>query len=337
MVEISGQVQNGHTVAQLNGKIASDCAGKDKVKADDEDRLPEPDLGLVAEVRQLVKAEWDKDPEGSEAIYSKYHYDEIMEAGAPFTCWRYLLHMEQDVKAAAQLIQATMKWRKENRIDELEPKDLFKDVWLRAPIGIVGKAKNGLDIAYAIGKNYRKPDPMVKQTVRDFIGYLLFEWDRKHRYDLEQFIAVFDVSETGFSNLDVDFAKWLISIRDFAPSRVKAIYVVGIPFIVRPLIKLFISWLPERYRRITHCGTFDELVSKNIDKDNLPVEVGGSAPDTWRLAPPEAIWAEQAQTDDNKKLYDKICECSSFNTTQEKLDELYKMQRDYEMTKKNMN
>lgn len=298
-----------------------------------EDATSEADLSRVEELRSLLKKEYD-DHDDFEGTYSKYHYDELMDPSSPNTCWRYLLHCDQDIEAAFELAKANLAWRKENRIDTIVAEDMMKDFWLRAPIGFTGKTKSGNDLVYAIGKNFRKPDVTVRQAIRDFICYVMFDWDRKHKHDLEQYEVVFDVSDTGLRNIDLDFSFWLVSVRDVTPARCKAIYFVGIPFLIRPVIKLIISWLPERFRRIAYCGTYDQLVRANIDDESIPEEIGGKADNKWRLAPIGSKWAHEHDSPEASEIFEKICKACNFNTSQEYLDRMYKMQLDYEKAQK---
>uniref|UniRef100_A0A6G1SD63 Motile sperm domain-containing protein 2 n=1 Tax=Aceria tosichella TaxID=561515 RepID=A0A6G1SD63_9ACAR len=312
----------------------TDCLTKSAAKSD---ALPEADVGLVEQVHALLKSEYEKDPEEFETIYSMAHYEELMNPDSPNTCWRYLLQRDSNVEMAFELIKSTLAWRKSNRIDEMTAEEMVKDFWLRAPIGLTGKTRNGNDLIYAIGKNFRKPDSTVKQAIRDFIAYLIFNWDRQHIHDLDQLELVFDVTDTGIRNIDLDFAFWLVSIRDFVPARIKAIYFVGIPFLIRPMIKLIISWLPERFRRIAYCGTYDELVRANIDDDCIPEEIGGKADSKWRLAPVNTKWAHEHDSPNAGEIFEKICKACNFNTSQEHLDKLYKMQLDYERSLESQN
>lgn len=322
-VKAMNGLTNGPNSPSLKGN------GSQAVKRNND--LPGPNLDLVRELRDRLRAEWEASAAPAE-IYSEAHYEDIMSPSSACTCWRYLLQRDRDPDSALELAKATLAWRKQNRIDELTARDMIKDFFLRAPIGLTGKTRSGNDLFYAIGKNFRKPDASIKQKIRDFIGFILFNWDRRHRDDLEQFEIVFDVSDTGFRNIDLEFSQWLVSIRDFVPARVKAIYFVGIPFLIRPVIRLIISWLPERFRRIAYCGTYDELVRANVDEEFIPEEIGGKSDSKWRLAPVDSKWIYEVEdTEENsREMFEKICKACNFNTSQELLDKLYQMQRDHD-------
>lgn len=285
------------------------------------------DHELVAQTRSLLREAHEA---ADHDTYARAHYERIMDQKAPMTCWRYLLHCQRDPKDAVDLMKRALVWRQQNNVDQLGPKVLPKDLFLKAPAGWTGKSREGHEVVYIIGKNYRKPDPSMKWIIRNFITFALRRFDDVHKDDLEQFIAVFDVTDTTFSNMDLDFVAWLISVRDFFPRRFLAINIVGIPFLLRPIIKLVISWLPENYKQITHCGTWDDLVGANIDLDQLPYEVGGTADDRWRLAPPGSPWASETE-DYTPEVMSQLEKSICFNIPKERLDKIIQMQLDHDL------
>lgn len=286
-----------------------------------------PNFALIEEVRSLLKKEFEE--KGGEKVYAKQHYEDLMDRQSPLVCWRYLLYRGKAVEAAFELMKSALVWRKEYNVDSLEPAMLAKEFWLKAPAGFCGKTRNGSEILFTIGKDYRKPDSSVKQIIRDFLTYLLCDFERRHKNDLDTLVLVIDQTGTGLRNIDIDFSKWLVSIRDFFPNRFAAVQVVGVPFIVRPFIRLVISWLPEHFKRIIHCGTVEQLLNDEIDSDQWPLEAGGTSNDKWRLAPPGALWNSQSKTYSEEQM-EKIDEAVLFDIPQERIDQLFKMQQDYD-------
>lgn len=326
MVQILQESQNNIDSGSVRSQLTSKSNGHSTTSEDDHQTLA-IDSDLVAEVRKSLKEAYES---ADDETYARGHYERIMDEKAPMTCWRYLLHCHRNPTDTVDLMKRSLAWRQESDVDQLGPKQLPKDLFLKAPAGWTGKSRDGHEVVYIIGKNYRKPDSSMKQIIRNFITYALRKFDDKHKDDLEQLIAVFDVTDTTFSNMDLDFVTWLISVRDYFPRRFFAIYIVGIPFLIRPIIRLIISWLPENYKQITYCGTFDDLVKANIDDDQLPYEVGGTADDRWRIAPTGSVWANETKeyTEEVMTLLEKaIC----FNIPKERLDKIIQMQVDHDL------
>lgn len=291
------------------------------------------DSGLVGKARDLLRERCEISEE-YQSIYCQEHYDELMNDEPAASCWRYIIYNDLDIDKAVESMMKALVWRKENNIKDLNDKLFIKEFWHWAPIGFTGKSREGHDVMFVVGKRYRKPDPICKHMIRNFVMHMIWKWDKEHRKDLSQMVLVFDTTSTGYSNIDLDFTAWLTTIVDYLPARIAAVYVVGIPFMVRPLIKLIISWLPERFRRLIHCGSFDELVRANIDDDAIPVDVGGTCDESYRIASIESLWLDESPHADDTKLIDAMRDSICFNISEHKLETLRQLQIDHERTYK---
>lgn len=286
----------------------------------------ELDLALVEGVREKLKLEYEQDRDK----YAEQHYNDIMSDKWPQVCWRYLLHCNKDVEQTLQLMLAALAWRQDNHVDELSPSQMCKEFWHMTPIIKCGLDKLGNSTFCIMGKNYRKPDAILKQMIRDFCTYVLFDWDEKNKDNMRKLTVIFDVTDTGYRNMDLDFMSWLVSIRDFLPTRFGRIYVIGIPYLIRPIVRLIISWLPANFRSIVHCGSYEQLIVQNIDSDQLPEECGGCSKMLNRIAPVEAPWMVDAKTFEDPKVRQAIEDTIGFNISQEVRDQRRQVQIDFE-------
>lgn len=301
---------NGSIECNGNGNGNSNSSSNNK-KNENPENKNKIDLNLVDELRALMRTEFEENSDK----YAPKHYEEIMNPGSALTCWRYLSQKDSKVSDAFELMKASLAWRKENEVDDLDRSGLIKEFWHFTPITLSGKTRDGNPVLYVLGKQYRKPHAQLKDFIPKFCGNILFGWDREHDLDLERLHVIFDVTDTGYRNIDLDFMTWLIAIKDFLPARWHQFSVVGIPYIVRPLIYLVLSWIPENYRQITHLGSFDKLVSEAIDADNLPVEVGGTRDENYKLAPRDAPWASESPMFSTKEMLKHVEDCIQMNDT----------------------
>lgn len=299
--------------------------------------LAQVDMELVDRVRQLLKQEYESSSSSSDADadgskYSQYHYEELMDSSSPLVCWRYLVHCNRIIEDSFSLMKSALIWRKENKIDESLNKidsDIPKELHHMSAFTISGLDNLNNDVLYVLGKNYRKPDSIFRDIITKFVIQSLLKWDHEHRNDLKQLCIVFDVSDTGYRNIDLDLMTNLIAMRDYIPARINRVFVIGIPFIVRPLVRVIISWLPENFRKVVHCGTFEQLVRPNISIENLPLEVGGCSDDRRRLAPISAPWMDDSPRYD--EVMRKAVEASiGFNVPSEYRDKLRALQMEQE-------
>ena len=88
------------------------------------------------------------------------------------------------------------------------------------------------------------------------------------------FSVVFDVSCAGLSNVDLNIAKFLITVmRKYYPETVKCILVVNLPWLMQtfmPFIKLLLG---SRYSQMLHTIDGNDMF-KYISPDNVPKYLG---------------------------------------------------------------
>ena len=298
------------------------------------------DRALVRRAREQLRRQLEAEAAelGEQVVANKYsraHLEQIMAPERWETCWRYLAHTSLNVDEAVDLMRHNLVWRQENKVDSLRFDQFPKELFFKIPMNFTGRSRSGHELIYATGKNYRKPEGQdMKQLVRSFLSCIIFTWDREHQHDLDKFILVFDVSNTTFRNMDLDFSAWLISLRDLLPSRILACYIVGVPFLLRPLIRLIVSWMDERLRRLVFLIGWQQLFDGPepvLDLEAVPKEAGGSAPDTWRLAPVELPWPEERGDLFSEQMLAKIDAAIFFQPdAQERLVEISELQRRHE-------
>lgn len=289
----------------------------------------EIDSNLVAELRQLIKEEFQKQPDN----YCAIHYEHLMDEQSEHTCWRYLVHCQLNLSSTFKLVKSSLAWRKSNHAHEkLDLDDVPKEFWLMSPAVPGGETKQGQLVYYIIGKCYRRQSSVINRAFARLTTRLLFTFDQEHSRDFKQVCLVFDSEGTGFRNFDLEFMSWLVSIRDFIPSRTHSLYSVGIPYLVRPIVRLIISWLPERFSRLVKCGTFDELVEPLIDKSKLPIEFEQSTAkdESYRVAPIDLPWLEDSTMFSDEKSLMALQDAIGFSFDEERKEKLKKMQLEYE-------
>lgn len=291
------------------------------------------DAELVAEARESLRKECESTADWKN-VYCQDHYDELLNDEPGTSCWRYIIYYDKDVEKAVDFMKRAMIWRRENKISELNESMFVKEFWHWSPCGMPGVTKEGHGALFVCGRLYRKPDAIFRDSIRKYILYQLFSWDKAHRHDLSQMVIIFETSNTGFSNIDADLMSWSISIIDFIPARIASVFVTGVPMLIRPLVRLIISWLPERFKRIVHCGTFDELVRASIDDSSIPVECGGTSDSRYRIAPATAPWLKDTDMANDEALLKAMKYSICFGLSQERLEFLEKLQLDYEQTEK---
>lgn len=304
-----------------------------EVNVSRKDILNQVDMGLVNEVRELIRNEYEKEQDKC----SRSHFEEIMDESSPITCWRYLIHCDKSTEDTVSLMKTALIWRKANKIDESIHKfenETPKEIYHLSPFTFSGFDNSNNQVLYVIAKNYRRPDSILKDIVTKFVVQTLIKWDHDNRYNLNQMCLVFDTTDTGYRNIDLDLMTQMVAMRDFIPTRFNRIFVIGTPFLVRPLVKLVISWLPEKFRKIVRCGTYEQLIAPNISIENLPQEVGGRSDRATRLAPINSPWMNDSPIYATNEALRKSFEASfGFNIPTEVRDKLKVLQEEFEDNK----
>jgi len=336
----------GEKVEQAsNGRVRFETVEQSGNKDNVSEMGEKIDCDLVEEARQLLLKEFQEfnsssntnsKDSNSKGRISRVHLEQLMDKARPQTCWRYLRENNLQVGNSVKQMKRNLFWREQNYVDTVKAGDFVKEFWLKAPIGITGTTRDGQPILWVTGKNYRKPNGNeAKPFIKRFAIHSIFSWDKENQHNFNKLVLVFDVTATTFRNLDLEFSSWLVTLRDALPYRIQAIYIIGIPYLMRPIIRLIISWLPENYRQECHCCQLSDLTEGEqavFGLDQVPVEAGGRADDKWRLAPSQVPWANQPKVSDkfNGKLLAEIDSAICFNTSAERLEQLYQMQRNFD-------
>lgn len=332
------QVKDNRIDKMVEIEIVNANNNEDEANVVEKEILARIDMDLVNEARQSLKQEYENQQNSDQNKFSQNHYEEIMDELSPITCWRYIIHCDRSIIDSVTLMKSALIWRKENKIEESLNKidnELPKEFYHLSPFAFTGLDNLNNEVLYIIGKNYRKPSSQLKSIVIKFVVQSLFKWDYENRNNLNQLCCVFDTTDTGYRNIDLDLMTHLVSMRDFIPARFNRVFVIGIPFIIRPLVRLIISWLPEAFRKIVHCGTYEQLVAPNISVENLPHEVGGCCDDTRRLAPIDSPWLDDSPVFDDALR--KAAEASfGFNVPTEFKDKLKALQIEREDKVRNL-
>lgn len=67
--------------------------------------------------------------------------------------------------------------------------------------------------------------------------------------------------------------------------------------LIRPVVRLILSWLPKEWRDLVKIGTEQELVRDIVEKYQLPWYYGGEQDATCRLAPDGTKWLAEMFSD----------------------------------------
>ncbi|CAH0383253.1 unnamed protein product [Bemisia tabaci] len=156
---------------------------------------------------------------------------------------RFLLHHEMVQDDALSMLWETLEWRKQNRVNEIN--DLVNYDYL----------KEGAQFPHNFDRDgkalfiFRCKLHSKGQKSFDDLKMCLIYWferlEKEHKGN--QITIVFDMQDSGLSNLDMDYTKYLINLcKSYYPYFLNYILIFEMPWILNAAFKIIKSWLPEK-------------------------------------------------------------------------------------------
>lgn len=213
----------------------------------------------------------------------------------------FLKSRKQDVDIALSVLVECLRWRKSFGVNELTERSVDRRLFEAGFLFPYNRDKDGNTLIIYIGKLYKK-DPQQHPELKRYLVFLL----EKHvkMFPGRKVTFLFDMQDTGLSNMDLDFVKFIIScFRDYFPWTLAWLVVVEMPWILSATWKIVKSWLsPEAVKKIRFLNK-PELLDL-VDEDKLLVRLGGTDPYEYSYPPTkEALVSlgitESTNTEDN--------------------------------------
>uniref|UniRef100_A0A6J0T8N7 Motile sperm domain-containing protein 2 isoform X1 n=2 Tax=Pogona vitticeps TaxID=103695 RepID=A0A6J0T8N7_9SAUR len=196
-----------------------------------------------------------------------------------FLIWRHDV-MDDTLK----MIDESFQWRKEYAVHDLTESSLPKWVFETGVLYLHGYDKEGYKLFWFRVKLHTK-DHKTQFERKKLAAFWLERYAK--RENGKPLTVVFDMAETGLSNIDLDFVRYIIScFKVYYPNYLTKIVIFELPWIMNAAFKLVKSWLgPEAV-------TLLKLTNKNeiqqyISAEYLPPYMGGT--DTFKYSYPPLV------------------------------------------------
>lgn len=226
------------------------------------------------------------------SLYDEQEFEEIMDENNKYTIWRYLRYTNNNLNDFVDLVKRNCLFRKEYEMASLNASCFPKQFWHSSPLfKVYTNEDNNSDVYLFAGRFFRRMNNALKIKFKLFILFIVNEWNIRARMSFRQFDIVFDASDNSFRNIDLEFIGWSIKTRDLYPMRCRSINCVGVPTLIKPLINLAVSWLPERFRHITKFGSYEELVKPLVVKQSH--QASATINDRWAAVLPKCMGGDQ--------------------------------------------
>ncbi|XP_035378934.1 motile sperm domain-containing protein 2 [Electrophorus electricus] len=221
----------------------------------------------IQETRQRFKDEYIQD---SSDKYDSRDVERLFKDDALVECyltWRLFV-----VEDALKMIDESFQWRKEYTVNDLTENSIPRWTFETGAVYLHGYDKEGHKLFWFKVKLHVK-DP---KTILDKKKYVAFWLERyAKREPGTPLTVVFDMSESGISNIDMDFVKYIIScFKVYYPKFLSKMIMYEMPWIMNAAWKIVKTWLgPEAISKLKFVSKSD--IQTYISPEHLPPQMGG--------------------------------------------------------------
>ncbi|XP_059824002.1 motile sperm domain-containing protein 2 isoform X1 [Hypanus sabinus] len=240
------------------------------------DQLPDKEK-LISETRQRFTSEYVQDKA------EKYDSRDI-ERLKQDNVWveSYLQWRHYNVDESLKMIDESFQWRKEFSVHDLSESSLPKWTFETGAVYLHGYDKEGNKIFWFRVKLHNK-DTKTALEKKKYVAFWLERYSkREHGKPLT---VVFDLTETGISNVDMDFVRFIIyCFKIYYPKYLSKMVIYEMPWIMNAAWKIVKSWLgPDALSMLKFANKTE--VQEYINVEYLPTHMGGTDPFKYSYPP----------------------------------------------------
>ncbi|CAL8322251.1 unnamed protein product [Merluccius merluccius] len=231
----------------------------------------------VEETRERFKTELLQD---SPDKYDSRDVDRLLKDDSlvdGYLTWRHFV-----VDDALKMIDESFQWRKEFGLNDLTENSIPRWMFETGAVFLHGYDKEGNKLFWFKVKLHTKDT----KTVVDKKKYVAFWLERyATREPGMQLTVIFDMSESGLGNIDMDFVKYIINcFKIYYPKFLSKMIIVDMPWIMNAAWKIVKTWLgPEAVSKLKFTSRSEVLTL--IDPEYLPPHMGGTDPFKYSYPP----------------------------------------------------
>ncbi|XP_033743770.1 motile sperm domain-containing protein 2-like isoform X2 [Pecten maximus] len=200
----------------------------------------------------------------------------------------------ETMEDAANRLHETMKWRKETEVNDLQETTFDRWIYDVGALFYCNHDKDGRKVL-VIRVKYHKKDAEKLPGVKKFLAYHI---ETVYKEDpTKELVILFDMSEAGLSNLDMELIKFVITcFKIYYPTLLGYMLIFEMPWLFNAAWKIIKAWLsPQAIQKIKFVGKSD--IQEYINKDQLMEHMGGTDKFQFKYVPP----AERAEEENKSR------------------------------------
>ncbi|GAA6230758.1 motile sperm domain-containing protein 2 [Lates japonicus] len=231
----------------------------------------------IEETRQRFKNEFlqDSTDKYDSRDVERLQTDDALVEG--YLTWRLY-----DVGDALKMIDESLQWRKEFGLNDLTESTIPRWMFETGAVYLHGYDKEGNKLFWFKVKLHVKD----AKTILDKKKYVAFWLERYAKKEPGMpLTVVFDMAESGLSNIDMEFVKYIINcFKVYYPKFLSKMIIVDMPWIMNAAWKIVKSWLgPEAISKLKFASRSE--VQTFIGPEYLPPHMGGTDPFKYSYPP----------------------------------------------------
>uniref|UniRef100_A0A3P9MG47 Motile sperm domain containing 2 n=1 Tax=Oryzias latipes TaxID=8090 RepID=A0A3P9MG47_ORYLA len=194
----------------------------------------------------------------------------------------YLEWRQQVVDDALKMIDDSLQWRKEFGVNDLSESTIPRWMFETGAVFLHGYDKEGNKLFWFKVKLHIK-DAKTALDKKKYVAFWLERYAKKEPG--MPLTVVFDMAESGISNIDMDFVKYVVNcFKVYYPKFLSKMVIVDMPWIMNAAWKIVKSWLgPEAISKLKFASKAEVL--NYIDPEYLPPHMGGTDPFKYSYPP----------------------------------------------------
>ncbi|XP_029937049.1 motile sperm domain-containing protein 2 isoform X2 [Myripristis murdjan] len=231
----------------------------------------------IEETRQRFKNEYLQD---SSDKYDSRDVERLQKDDAwveGYLTWRIYV-----VDDTLKMIDESFQWRKDLGVNDLTESSIPKWMFETGAVFLHGYDKEGNKLFWFKVKLHIKD----AKTILDKKKYVAFWLERYAKREPGMpLTVVFDMAESGLSNIDMDFVKYIINcFKVYYPKFLSKMIIVDMPWIMNAAWKIVKTWLgPEAISKLKFASKSE--IQTFIGPEYLPPHMGGMDPFKYSYPP----------------------------------------------------
>ncbi|XP_040912816.1 motile sperm domain-containing protein 2 [Toxotes jaculatrix] len=231
----------------------------------------------IEETRQRFKNEFlqdSVDKYDSRDVERLQTDDSLVEG---YLTWRLYV-----VADALKMIDESFQWRKEFGVNDLTESTIPRWMFETGAVYLHGYDKEGNKLFWFKVKLHVK-DAKTTLDKKKYVAFWLERYAKKEPG--MPLTVVFDMTESGIGNIDMDFVKYIINcFKVYYPKFLSKMIIVDMPWIMNAAWKIVKSWLgPEAISKLKFASRSE--VHTFIGPEYLPPHMGGTDPFKYSYPP----------------------------------------------------